>query len=322
MCGLVGVFGANDAHRSVEHAIGVLSHRGPDDESIWASPDARAALGFRRLSILDLTSAGRQPMVDPRTGVVLAFNGEIYNHVELRRDLKVPIQSSGDTEVLLAAWNAWGERCLDRLIGMFAFAIWDERRHALFLARDRFGVKPLYMADLPGGGLGVSSEIKALHSIGVAPTPDTSAWAEYLASGVSDFDDKTFWAGIRPLPPGHWCKWDSASGAAIEPWYDVDRATAETDERDDDVVAEEYIALLENSVRLRFRADVPVGIALSGGVDSSTLLAVVHQVQGVDSSVAAFTFVTGDERYDELPWVELMLEKTQHALEICALSAA
>ncbi len=323
MCGLVGVFGRTDAGPVASRALGTLAHRGPDDHGFWCSTGGTHALAHRRLSILDLSDAGRQPMSSPDGSLILAFNGEIYNHVELRRELGSDFTSSCDTEVLLAAWQRWGVGCLDRLLGMFAFCIWDESRQELFAVRDRFGVKPLYLAPLPAGGLALASEIKALHAVGVPRTPDTASWATYLAHGTTDFHDRTFWSGVHPLPAGHLATWSEARGLHLEQWYDVVRSTGtDFDNRPEDVVAEEYVSLLADAVSLRFRSDVPVGINLSGGLDSSTLLAAVHAVQGEDSSVSAFTFVTGDARYDELPWVSDMLEQTSHPLVTATLSAS
>jgi asparagine synthase (glutamine-hydrolysing) len=298
-------------------------HRGPDGRGIWSDPSGLCCLGHNRLAIIDLSTAGRQPMAsaDGRWHVVL--NGEVYNYRELREELTgYPFRTRTDTEVLLAAWARWGEACLDRFVGMFAFLLWDAREQRLFAVRDRFGVKPLYFAEAPGEGLLFASEIKALQAAGVGLEHDAASWATYLATGALDHTDKTFWNGVRSVPPGHRLHWRDGR-AEIACWYSLpDRVGSECDARSTEVVAEEYRAQLEESIRLRFRADVPVGINLSGGLDSSTLLGVVRAVQGPDSDVKAFTFVTGHPAYDELPWVREMLASTRHPCVLAALAPA
>ena len=321
MCGVVGLVGDGGSTASLRAAMAALSHRGPDDEGEFVDPAARVWLGHRRLSILDLSSAGRQPMSDPSGRYQLVFNGEIYNYVELRAALRgYDFRTGTDSEVLLAAFTKWGAGCLDRLIGMFTFLVWDRTDNSLFVARDRFGVKPCYYSELPGGGLAVASEIKALHAAGAARRPDTTAWASYLTFGTHDTGSRTFWSGVQRLEAGHFLMWKN-DAATITRWYDLAEAVGDDfDERTDVEVATEYTALLEESIALRFRADVPVGINLSGGLDSSALLAGVHAVQGEDSDVRAFTFITGDDRYDELPWVEQMLAQTAHPSTVACLS--
>ena len=298
-------------------------HRGPDAFGTWISLSGLCALGHRRLSILDLSDAGRQPMVSPDGRYHIVFNGEIYNYLELRGELggAASFSTGTDTEVLLSAYARWGEECLDRLIGMFAFAIWDERERKLFAARDRFGVKPLYLYQPPGGGLWLASEIKALHAAGVPRAPDLGTWATYLSSGMYDHSRRTFWDWIQQLPPGGCLTWAPERGARVRTWYDPAQAALAqgVESRDEESVGEELLSLLEHSVRLRFRSDVPVGICLSGGLDSSLLLALVHRVRGPDSGVKTFTFFCGDPAYDETPWVEQMLAKSRHQAYFCRL---
>jgi asparagine synthase (glutamine-hydrolysing) len=298
-----------------------LRHRGPDDEGWHVEPDGMAGLGHNRLSILDLSPAGHQPMWDARGERVIVFNGEIYNYLELRRELTdYPFITRTDTEVILAAYDRWGEACLDRLIGMFAFLIWDRREGRLFAARDRFGVKPLHYHQSPDGSLAVASEIKALHAAGVLAQPDAASWASYLTRGLYDHSERTFWGEVYSLPPGHMLIWRQGR-VEISCWYDLAKRTGlDFDTRPVNEVEEDYIALLEESVRFRFRSDVPVGVNLSGGLDSSLLLALMQRIQGKDSETMAFTFVTGDPEYDELPWVEQMIRQTRHPLHVCRLN--
>ncbi|HUI06193.1 MAG TPA: asparagine synthase (glutamine-hydrolyzing) [Verrucomicrobiae bacterium] len=325
MCGIVGVFGADVGRAQLGMMVGLQRHRGPDATGTYVSPGGRAALGHNRLSIIDLSDAGRQPMSDPGGRYWIAFNGEIYNYVELREELapRYDFRTRTDTEVLLAAYQHWGQACLDRLIGMFAFAIWDEREQRLFAARDRFGVKPLHVHEPRSGELWLASEIKALHAAGVPAEPDTATWATYLVSGMYDHGPRTFWRDIRRVPPGGCLTWNAGEGVRERQWYDPAQAALALgpDLRSETETGEELLGLLEESVRLRFRADVPVGICLSGGLDSSLLLGLVHRVQGKESTVKTFTFFCGDPAYDETPWVEQMLAETRHPASFCRLTA-
>ncbi|MCC7009022.1 MAG: asparagine synthase (glutamine-hydrolyzing) [Acidobacteria bacterium] len=320
MCGIAAMCGPGASLPLVERMIAAQGHRGPDAQAARLIAPG-VVLGHDRLSILDLSDAGRQPMSSASGQTAVVFNGEIYNYLELRTELdEYPFRTGTDTEVLLAAYERWGDACLDRLLGMFAFAIWDARRRRLFLARDRFGVKPLHLHTGADGSLIVASEIKALHAAGVPEDPDPAAWASYLAYGTLDGTSRTFWKDVRALPGGWAGEWTDGTLRTWR-WYDLpQRIGTEFDARSESEVREEYEALLEESVRLRFRADVPVGVALSGGLDSSVLIGAIHRVQPVESDVAAFTFVTGDERYDELPWVKAMLARTRHPLVVCRLT--
>jgi asparagine synthase (glutamine-hydrolysing) len=321
MCGVVAIAGPN-ATRSVENMVGVLHHRGPDGHGVFSDATGSIALGHTRLSIIDRSDAGAQPMTSADGRFVLVFNGELYNHVELRAELAdYPFKSRTDTEVVLAAWARWGYACLPRMNGMFAFVIYDTRERRLFAVRDRFGVKPMLFARLPEGGIALASEIKALQAAGFGRDVDAGAWATYLVHGLSDHGAGTFWSGIERLAAGSMLTWSAEQGIQIARWYDLVERTRELDQRDESIVRDEYFALLVDSVRLRFRSDVPVGINLSGGVDSSTLLALVHAVRGADSDVEVFSFVTGDPNYDELPWITQMLDGSKHPLRLATLSA-
>jgi asparagine synthase (glutamine-hydrolysing) len=321
MCGISAIAGENIQTDALAQMIAAQRHRGPDGDGSFVSPDGRAVLGHNRLRIIDLSERGAQPMLSPNGRYALAFNGEIYNYKELRAELgDYRFRSETDTEVVLAAYERWGIACLDRLIGMFAFVLWDQARRELIGARDRFGVKPLYLHRRTDGTLLVASEIGALHAAGVTRTPDPITWAGYLSAGSYGGPRTTFWREVDQLPAGHAFRWCGGELAAWC-WYDLPaRIGAGYDERRDDDVRDEYLALLDDSIRLRFRADVPVGINLSGGLDSSLLLALVHRYQGPDSEVSAFTFATGDPSYDELPWVERMLSQTRHPAVVCQLS--
>ncbi len=323
MCGIAAIFGQNINIEQLRAMVAVQSHRGPDAEGLFINTPRTAALGHNRLSIIDLSDSGHQPMSDADNKVHLVFNGEIYNYLELKRELasEYEFRTRTDTEVLLAAYLKWGTQCLEKFIGMFAFVIYDERDQTIFAARDRFGVKPLYYHWSEDGKLFISSEIKALHSAGVKAEFNDQTWATYLACGLQEHSAQTFWKDIQSLPPAHFLQ-GKLGEIRTSRWYDLAETSGnEFDQRSETEVAAEYLELLKESVNLRFRADVPIGINLSGGVDSSTLLGLVHAVEGAESSVKVFTFITDDERYDELPWVRKMLARTQHPLVICRLKA-
>ncbi|HYO82124.1 MAG TPA: asparagine synthase (glutamine-hydrolyzing) [Bryobacteraceae bacterium] len=322
MCGIAGIFGPHVEAGMLQPMLRAQRHRGPDDSGLFLAPSETAGFAQNRLSILDLSSAGHQPMSSRDGRLTIAFNGEIYNYLELRAELpNYAFRSGADTEVLLAAWERWGPACLDRLIGMFAFLLWDEQQRTAYAVRDRFGVKPLYYAQ-QGSMLLAASEVKALHAAGIPAAENQQAWATYLNSGSLDTTEETFWRDIRSLAPGHMMTWRDGHHA-ITRWYDLAEAAGpEYDSRPAVTVYEEYSALMVDSVRLRFRSDVPVGINLSGGLDSALLLASVRRMQGAGAEVTAYTFATNDPRYDELPWVNRMLASTQHRSSVAMLTPA
>lgn len=290
MCGIAGIFQPGrdvDAER-VARMLSVLEHRGPDGSGIV--DDGDCVLGHRRLSIIDLSDAGAQPMyLQPDRRWVVTYNGEIYNYLELRSELEragVRFDSDTDTEVLLAAWNRWGEGCLERLNGMFAFAIMDTRSREMWCVRDRMGVKPLsYTWD--GSCLGFASEVKALLAGRLASgecRPD--AMYEYLARGYTTAG-RSFFSGVEILEPGHLLYLDSSGSLHRRSWWNPLR------EQDDDwggaeEWAERVADVLEDAVRLRLRSDVPVGAHLSGGLDSSAVVAAAAR-----SGVPSFQTFTG-----------------------------
>ena len=323
MCGIAGIVGPGARRGRVQAMVAAQRHRGPDGVGLLSPASGAVVLGHSRLRILDLSDAGRQPFssVDGRYHIVL--NGEVYNYRELRDELgPEPYRSATDTEVVLRAFERWGPACLDRFLGMFAFAVWDDRDRTLFAARDRFGVKPFHYATETEDGeqtLLFASEPKALHAAGLPARPDEVAWATWLAYGLQEQGPRTFSSGVSSLPAGHTLTWCDGR-LSLSRWYDLAARVSGEDDRPVSDVIDEYRGLLEHSVRLRFRSDVPVGINLSGGLDSSILLGLVQAVEGPASAVEAFTFVTGDPRYDETPWVSSILERTRHPSVLCRLS--
>jgi len=323
MCGISGISGKNWNSRQLKNMLAIQRHRGPDDEDIYISDDQLTGLAHNRLSIIDLSEAGRQPMHDLSGRYYMVFNGEVYNYLEIRKKLSAEFtfKSQSDSEVILYAYIKWGSACLDQFVGMFAIAIWDTHEKLLWIARDRFGVKPLNYAFDANNNFYFASEIKTLHAGGIPKEINEPAWAAYLGYGRYDHDENTFWKGVNKLMPGHFLTLKD-NNFKITKWYDLhDKTGDEYDNRSIEDVSEEYLTLLEENIKFRFRSDVPVGINLSGGLDSSALLSLVNKVKGEDSDVIAFTFYTGDSRYDELPWVREMISHTNHPLISCLLQA-
>ena len=301
MCGIVGFCGENAMALAgrLDAATDALAHRGPDDRGTWVAPDL--LLGHRRLAIIDLTSAGHQPMTDPATGAVIVFNGEIYNFLELGRELESlgeRFRTRSDTEVLLRALVRWGVDALPRLNGMFAFAYWEPTMGRLLLARDRFGVKPLYLAR--GGGITFGSEPKAL--LELRPElrrVDERTLYEFLALGRLYTREASFYAGIELLPAAHWAEYLPATDTLRTSRY-WDYPEVEDPARTDEGAIEEFSALLDDAVRLRLRSDVQVGMTLSGGLDSSAILAAAMRERS--EPVVCFTSVYGGSDRGEAAW--------------------
>ena len=283
MCGIAGIFhfAANrpvDADR-LRMMTDTLVHRGPDGSGIWTVPGV--GLGHRRLSIIDL-GGGAQPMLTQDEVVAIAFNGEIYNFKEVRKELEARghvFCSHSDTEVILHGWRQWGAECVHRFNGMFAFALYDRRSRQLFLARDRLGVKPLFYAEMPDGSMIFGSELKALLAHpGLARTPDLTAVDDYLAWGYVP-DQASLIAGVKKLPAGHFLLLEHGKPAP-EPvqYWDIDYSTRATGSEGG--LEEELAALMREAVRSRMVADVPLGAFLSGGVDSSSVVALMAEASG------------------------------------------
>ena len=271
-------------------------------------------MASRRLAIIDLSEAGHMPMVSQNGDLVITFNGEIYNYVELRAELRAKgysFRSSTDTEVLLAAYEAWGTKCLDHLNGMFAFAIWDEIRQILFAARDRFGEKPFYYFEDTGDGLFLfASEIKALFASGlVRPEPNQKSIFRYLAHSELDVGGATLFEGVSELPPAHALIYSRAENS-LKTWryWDLD-PEAEVRMASDQAYAEKMLELLSDSVRMRLRSDVQLGSSLSGGLDSSTLVCLLARELG-GNPPKTFSARFADARYDEGRHISRIIEWT------------
>lgn len=311
MCGIIGILGSRVEDYVFDKMLISQAHRGPDATGVYQ--DNNIQLGHNRLSIIDLSEEANQPFKDNSNRYIIVFNGEIYNYLELKEELNYHFKTTSDTEVLLAAYITWGEKCLNRLNGMFAFAIWDNLEKTLFAARDRFGVKPFYYA-FNNDRLYFASEIKALHAGGIPRIMNDKVWASYFVYGSYGMPNESFWENIHQLPGGHSIIWNKGK-LEIKQWYWFEKEVLKHQNKNDfECVKAKYTALLADSINLRFRADVPIGFNVSGGLDSSALLAFVN-MQENSETIKAYTFYTDDERYDELPWVEKMILITGSPLE-------
>lgn len=320
MCGIAGIIGENTNEAELHVMLNKQAHRGPDHTGTYID-EGFAAIGHNRLSIIDLSPAANEPFVDNSGRYYLTFNGEIYNYKELREELKSLYEfcTSSDTEVLLASYIQWGKECLQRFRGMFSFGIWDSEKKELFAARDRFGVKPFYYTQ-ENGAFYFSSEIKVLQHLPNRKKPNEKVWANYFSYGSYGMPEETFFEKINQLCGGHLLQFSNGK-LSTEKWYDFEKEVAKVNtDYNFEEAKEKYLKLLKESILLRFRADVPVGFNISGGVDSSLLLALVNQTQK-RKNIQAYTFYTGDERYDELPWVEQMIAVTKNPLTKVKITA-
>jgi asparagine synthase (glutamine-hydrolysing) len=303
MCGIAGIIGTHARHKALDVArmIGAISYRGPNGRAVMALDGA--ALGFARLSIIDLSERSMQPMVSTDRRHVLVFNGEIYNYRELRRELAGGhrFQSDGDAEVLLAAWRRWGADCLERLDGMFAFCVYDAATGNAFLARDRFGQKPLFLTERVGQ-LFFASEVKALLAAGISAKPDLEVWARYLATASYDDSAATYFAGISQLMPGECAHYAPGTGLRRSRYYRVEDHVTSRDISVEQAAGETREIMIE-ACKMHMRADVPVSVMLSGGLDSSSMLACLDEAGELHSGVKCFSVDFGAD-LTERPWIE------------------
>ncbi|MGE0767625.1 MAG: asparagine synthase (glutamine-hydrolyzing) [Hyphomicrobiaceae bacterium] len=308
MCGLFCSIGfAPDEKR-----IDIVAHRGPDGRGwlVQDSPSGPVALGHRRLAIIDVTEGGQQPMVDPSGRFSMIFNGEIYNYLELRHELVAKGEiflTQSDSEVLLRAFMVWGAACLPRLRGMFAFAIWDNAEKRLFLARDRFGIKPLYFVTSVAG-VAFASEIKQL--LGLMPGGQRLNLArvhDFLAYGISDHTAETLFNGVLQLRGGEAAVVDAGGcrpDLKLKRWYPVQAGSITLDEAS---AAERFRELLADAVRLHLRSDVPVGSCLSGGLDSSAIVCLMAGMTPPGRHVNTVSACYEDKRVDEKPFMDAVV---------------
>ena len=316
MCGIAGIFGTG--HRPADKGrlkemVRLQKHRGPDDEGYYFSSDGFLGLGHCRLSIIDVSGKGRQPMSDEAGIKWVVFNGEIYNYVELRASLEElghTFRSRTDTEVIVHALEEWGEDALGRFNGMWAFAVWDTEKRELLLSRDRLGIKPLYYAQ-DGRGFVFASEIKALFAGGgLEKSPNGQAIYDYLISGYGymDISDHTFFKGVKKVRPGHYMKITRAGAAAEKPYWRLSEGAVKTGKTAAAVI-DGFRALFTDAVRLRLRSDVKVGVSLSGGLDSSSVACVAGEIYG-KGRLSSFSSYFTDAEANEKKYIDEVLGMT------------
>ncbi|NOT19979.1 MAG: N-acetylglutaminylglutamine amidotransferase [Sideroxydans sp.] len=315
MCGICGElrFDKQTPHPDlIKRMSAKLARRGPDSQGMFN--DGAVAFGHRRLSIIDLSEQAKQPMVDETLQLTLVFNGTIYNYKELRAELQAmeyEFFSEGDSEVILKAYHAWGEQCVERFYGMFAFAIWDKRSQKLFLARDRFGIKPLYYA-LDGASLRFASTLQALIAAGGVDTSiDPIALHHQLTLHASVHAPRTLLNGVKKLPPAHCMTFTAEGEVTLRRYWSLNatRPSASLSEADW-LLATRYV--LKKSVeRHRLAADVPVGVLLSGGLDSSLIVGLLaDHVEDLHTFSIGFEDIGGDaEKGDEFEYSDQVVER-------------
>lgn len=308
MCGIAGIISPHSSfvqQHTLQKAADALAHRGPAGEGFWKNEDGTVGFAHRRLCILDLSTNADQPF--HYLHYTLIFNGEIYNYLELKEELRnrgYPFTTTTDTEVIPAAYDCWGEECLHHFDGMFAFALYDEKQKTLFIARDRFGEKPFYYHPVYAERgrfqqVIFASEIKALFAAGVAKNLNGTAILNYLALGYVQNPIKktaTFYNNILSLPPGNCLSIIPAAGKIkMRKWYQPKMSTLSISEID---AVDQFTSLFFSSVEKRLRSDVAVGSSLSGGLDSSSIIAVIHQLKDKGTQWQDVAFTAGFNRFE------------------------
>ncbi len=308
MCGIAGIVEFNRDARIEPHTLrrmcDVMAHRGPDDDGIYI--DGRVGLGMRRLSIIDVAT-GHQPISNEDGTAWIVYNGEIYNHAALRGPLEARghrYKTHSDTETILHLYEEYGRDCVQHLRGMFAFAIWDARKRSLFVARDRLGIKPLYYRLTPESFL-FGSEIKVIlaHSSTRAAF-DRACLPEYLAFGYLS-GEETFYQGIRKLMPGHTMEVEENGEVRVQPYWDLSLKQEEGD-RPETYYVQTYRDMLEEAVRSHLMSDVPLGVFLSGGIDSSAVAALMTKIRR--EPIETFSVGYAEHAYSELPYARVVAQ--------------
>jgi asparagine synthase (glutamine-hydrolysing) len=319
MCGIAGIFrfDAGMVNEKLLDGMGKrLAHRGPDGKGIFV--DQEMGLVHRRLKIIDLSEEAHQPMTDSQGSLTISYNGEIYNYLELRKELEedgFSFRSGSDTEVILAAYARWGVECVKKFNGMFAFALWDRGERRLFCARDRLGVKPFYY-HCNTNRFAFASEIKCLLSL-----PDVPAEAnrklirDYLVLGLVDHTSETFFSGIRKLDPATWLILDRR-GIREERYWEIEVNDQPQGNSCLPREAENFREILTDAIRLRLRSDVPIGSCLSGGIDSTSIVCLIHSLisprhkERVGEYQKTFSAVSEIPNLDERPFIRLVTAAT------------
>jgi asparagine synthase (glutamine-hydrolysing) len=317
MCGIAGLFSLNRqfGKSELEKMINSMAHRGPDGQQTWSNADRSVQFAHRRLAVIDLSPDAAQPMhFNERFTIV--HNGEIYNYLELREQLlnkRYHFKTQSDTEVILAAFDCWGQDCVKHFEGMFSFAIWDEEEKTLFAARDRFGQKPFYyFLDDAKKNFGFASEIKAFSSLGLLSEINERQLLLFLSEGFTNDPIElinTFYKSIFQLPPAHYLKLTPHESEMIfiKCWWDLDKEQQSTIQQNEAI--EKFATLLQRSVKNCFRADIPIGTCLSGGLDSSSIVAVASKMHENSNSYKVFSAVFPGFEKDESRFSELVAKK-------------
>ena len=297
MCGLSAILGPGANKNKIIKMNKTLSHRGPDNSDIFL--EKNIALGHTRLSIIDLDYSANQPMTSKDGRYIIIFNGEIYNYLELKKQIhNYQFITKSDTEVLLASYIKWGEACVKKFIGMFAFAIWDRKLKQLFCARDHIGIKPLFFCKIKND-IFISSEIKGILSAGVRAEPNKKMWAQYLLYGQSDHTEMTFFQNINQLPAGSILKIKN-NKYLIKPYWQLENISNKVNiKSNESELIEEFRFLINDSIKLQLRSDVPVGLSLSGGLDSTSLMYFIdNQLMG-NEDIYSLTGLFKEKNYNE-----------------------
>ncbi len=321
MCGITGTFGFED-RKNADDMIAVMNdciaHRGPDANGIWGND--LCVLGHRRLSIIDTSAAGNQPFLSQDGKLAMVFNGEIYNYIELKKELSADytFHTSTDTEVMLAAYRKWGIACIEKFFGMFAFALWDESEQCLFIVRDRLGIKPLYYSQI-GKEILFSSEIRALLASGkIDRKISHGALSDYFRYQTVHAPN-TIIEGVSMLMPGHYMK-ITTNGIVTSSYWDLtSRVNNDASQKSISEVRKDILELLTSSVELRMRADVPFGAFLSGGIDSSIIVGLMSQISS--HPVKTFSITFHEKEFDEGPYSDLIAKKfntDHHPIQLSA----
>lgn len=309
MCGIFGYVGELDRIKA-QKALNKLAHRGPDGEGLWSTP--KVTLGHRRLAILDLSENGKQPMSSPDGRYIITYNGEIYNFLEIREELiklGYKFKSESDTEVIITAFTEWKEKCLDRFNGMWALAIWDNEEQALFLSRDRFGKKPLFYAELDNGDLVFASEMKAITPLLPKIVVDQSIIDNLAHIFYYESTDKCLLKNIKRFPAGHYGWFKNGKLILTRWWCTLDHLVDVPETYEEQV--KKFQELFLDACRLRMRSDVPIGTALSGGLDSSAVFGAIAKSSSESGNERsnkswqhAFAASFPNTPLDELVWAE------------------
>lgn len=313
MCGISGIF--NFKGQIVEISVlknmsDIMAHRGPDGDGFWINDGANIGFAHRRLAIIDLSDAGKQPM-HYNDRYTITYNGEIYNYIELRKDLEKAgyhFRTHSDTEVILASFDFKKEKCVEDFDGMFAFAIWDKKERKLFCARDRFGEKPFHYY-LDNERFVFASEIKSIFKANVRNEIESSKVDMYLSQGESVFYDSTFFKNICKLPPAHYA-YVQYGKISIHSYYSI-HTEDKNSYKSDAEYAERFLELFTTSLKRRMRSDVPIGSSLSGGLDSSGIVSVLHKINpNLDYKLFSARF--NDPEKDEGKWMQMVVDQVKH----------